>query len=498
VRAGRGHAGRRRRGLLRIAINAEPYALYSGFLSALDARSTTVVVGAGLAGTAAALTAAEAGGRVVLVEKGERIDALANAVQSGGVLHLGFHGVATPVAELREWIDRTTAGTARPALADAYAAHALESVEWLVAHGIEFESYADDPASQYTFRPRRSFDHAQAWPGGGSHLAMRRLQGSVLAAGGEVRTDTKAVGLIEDGGSVAGVEVRGERGGEVLAAGRVVLADGGFQANPMLVEAHIGRFAERVVLRGARGGTGDALRMAVAIGAKAVGMAGFYGHCLHREALENDRLWPGPVLDMLIEGGVLVDRRGSRFMDEARGGIAAANVVAGSDDPLGTWVITDLDSWETTARNYVLRLPVALPNPELERRGATLVRADDAVGLATSTGMSQEALSGELAAVAAALAAGRGGDLPVPRGGDVRPLRPPYLAIPMVPGITFTMGGLLVDDRARVLDTEERPIPGLYAAGGTMGGLQGGGPRGGYLGGLLEALVFGRIAGGQE
>ena len=455
------------------------------------------MVGAGLAGSAAALTALEAGRRVVLVEKGEPVEALASSVQSGGVLHLGFRGVTTPVPELHQWIDATTAGAARPDVATAYAAGALRSVEWLAARGVEFEAYADDPASQYTFRPRRSFEHAQAWPDGGSHRAVRRLQEHFRAQGGEVRTGTKAIGLVENGTGVAGVEVRSAAGTEVLAAERVVLADGGFQANPMLVQAHIGRFADRTVLRAARGGTGDALRMAVAIGARAVGMASFYGHCLHREARENDRLWPGPVLDMLIEGGLLVDRRGRRFMDEARGGIEAANVVARSDDPLGAWVITDLESWETIARNYVLRLPVALPNPELERRGATLVRAGDPAELAAATGMSGEILEGELAAIAAAVGAGRGAELPVPRSGAARPLKPPYLAIPMVPGLTFTMGGLLVDERAQVLDTEERPIPGLFAAGGTMGGLQGGGPRGGYLGGLLEALVFGRLA-GQE
>jgi succinate dehydrogenase/fumarate reductase flavoprotein subunit len=55
------------------------------------------------------------------------------------------------------------------------------------------------------------------------------------------------------------------------------------------------------------------------------------------------------------------------------------------------------------------------------------------------------------------------------------------------------MGGLLVDGYARVLDLDERPIRGLFAAGGTMGGLHGG-PRGGYVGGLSSALVFGLLA----
>jgi fumarate reductase flavoprotein subunit len=72
--------------------------------------------------------------------------------------------------------------------------------------------------------------------------------------------------------------------------------------------------------------------------------------------------------------------------------------------------------------------------------------------------------------------------------------RPPFRAIPLVAGVTFTLGGLRVDGHARVLDGTGTPIAGLYAAGGTMGGLHGG-PRVGYAGGLLEAAVFGLLAG---
>jgi fumarate reductase flavoprotein subunit len=67
------------------------------------------------------------------------------------------------------------------------------------------------------------------------------------------------------------------------------------------------------------------------------------------------------------------------------------------------------------------------------------------------------------------------------------------MAIPIVAGITFTMGGLLVNPSAQVLDEAERPIPGLYAAGGTMGGLQGG-PRIGVAGGWSEASTFALLA----
>ena len=72
---------------------------------------------------------------------------------------------------------------------------------------------------------------------------------------------------------------------------------------------------------------------------------------------------------------------------------------------------------------------------------------------------------------------------------------PPYFAYPVTGGITFTLGGLRVDERARVLDTEDRAIPGLYAAGELLGGFF----YNNYPGGasLARAVVFGRIAGAE-
>ena len=73
-------------------------------------------------------------------------------------------------------------------------------------------------------------------------------------------------------------------------------------------------------------------------------------------------------------------------------------------------------------------------------------------------------------------------------------LRAPFYGLRVVPGITFTMGGVLVNGRAEALDESEKPIPGLYAAGDAIGGLMGG-YRGGYTGGLMQAVVTGILAG---
>ena len=68
--------------------------------------------------------------------------------------------------------------------------------------------------------------------------------------------------------------------------------------------------------------------------------------------------------------------------------------------------------------------------------------------------------------------------------------KPPFYALPIVPGITYTMGGIRIDGHARVLDRQGRPMHGLYAAGAATGGLEGG-PRIGYVGGLVKSGVTG-------
>jgi predicted oxidoreductase len=79
-----------------------------------------------------------------------------------------------------------------------------------------------------------------------------------------------------------------------------------------------------------------------------------------------------------------------------------------------------------------------------------------------------------------------------PRTGPSEHLRePPFVAVKVAPYITHTVGGLAVDGGCRVLrEADDRPIPGLYAAGVEVGGVS----TGGYTSGLASALVFGSIA----
>jgi len=93
-----------------------------------------------------------------------------------------------------------------------------------------------------------------------------------------------------------------------------------------------------------------------------------------------------------------------------------------------------------------------------------------------------------------AVQSGAGPSLSVPRTGKPKVLRKRFFGLKVIPGITFTMGGILINGRNETLNQSEEPIPGLYAAGDAIGGLMGG-YRGGYTGGLMQAVVTGMLAG---
>lgn len=447
-----------------------------------------LVVGAGIGGSAAAARAAELGLRTLLLDKGPDPSASGNTRLSGGSLHIANMNLRTEPAVLLRAINEVTENTSRQDLATELVHNAERSLDWLSSQGVEFESNSDPAEAWRTLlAPRRSFEHVSMWEGAGPQQALQKLQSQVLRFDGSVVGGAAVHSLIKKGDRVVGVQTDG---GTRIAARAVLLADGGFQANPELRRKYIGPAADRIFLRGAPPATGDGLKMGIEAGAATIKMQWFYGHLLHRDAVHNDRLWPMPLLDDLLERGILVDANGARFTDESLGGIAAANAIARLPDPLGTCLLVDERFWEASYRapDAGWNLPA---NPELERRGGTVYRGRSVEALARSASIQARPLANTLAAYNAA--DGNLAQLEVPRSANRHPLQPPLLAIPVVPGITMTMGGLLIDGHARVLDSTDVAIPGLYAAGGTSGGLQGG-RLGGYVGGLAPALIFGLLA----
>jgi fumarate reductase flavoprotein subunit len=304
-----------------------------------------------------------------------------------------------------------------------------------------------------------------------------------VASGGEFRAGVRALELITDGVGVVGV--RTDVGD--LRAERTLLADGGFHANKSLGKKYFG--SDGYVIRAAMSNVGDALQMALAVDASAVNLNQFYAHIQHREALEDNRLWPQPTLDYIAEGGLVVTLSGERLGVTGTSVMHIAHEIVRSTAPLDTWVILDDVGWQTLAvldgvgvlRNLGARLEESPTLDELARR----------IGIAgDSLRDAVDAHNSEAEHRPRRLDSGEG--LAHPPVLPVKLESPPFRAVPIVVGITIPLGGILVSGSAQVLRAEQ-PIPGLYAAGNAMGGLHGG-PNHGYAGGWSQAAVFGIVA----
>ena len=190
----------------------------------------------------------------------------------------------------------------------------------------------------------------------------------------------------------------------------------------------------------------------------------------------------------------MIDTEGKRFVDEGRGDVAVANVIARRDDPTDVTLIFDHASWEASRDNpSSTSLAIPAPNPWLKDNGGELFSAETIEHLAPLIGVAAASLKTTVDQYNRAVESGQSQTLPVERTGKPKVLRPPYYGLKVVPGITFTMGGVLINGRGEVLDESEQPIAGLFAAGDAIGGLMGG-YRGGYMGGLMQAIVTGILA----
>ncbi len=323
-------------------------------------------------------------------------------------------------------------------------------------------------------------------------LLYRRLEGLNVP----VSYETAAADLIRDpSGAIVGVRCLGPDGvTDLEAAGGVILACGGFQANAEMRVRYLGRFADALILRGSRYNTGEGLTMALAAGAAPAGQWGDY----HSAVLDarSPAVECGVTALYNYQMGIFIDSRGRRFIDEGEDFRDHTYVKFSKriiEEAGGlAWCLFDQRAFQREEFARAWR-PVGPP-----------LEAPTLTALAREMRVPPENLLETVAAFNAAIQDGdydldrldgkstRG--LSPPKSNWALPLdTPPYLAIPVTGGITFTFGGLRCDTDARVHHTAGHPIPGLYAAGEPMGEFF----YDNYPGAtsVIRGAVFGRIAG---
>lgn len=461
-----------------------------------------LVVGFGIAGACAAISAAEAGASVLVVERASAPGG--SSALSGGELYLGGGTTVQKACGFEDTSDDMFAFL-RAALGphadeeklQAYCEDSADHFGWLVDHGVDFQpSLYDAPTWMPPTTDGLMWLGENSWPFDtlatpaprghrppAPYFAGKVLMDALVAAADEagVRTivDTKAVSLVVQDDRVVGARVRQygvER--EVRATRGVVLTTGGFVDNEEMLTAHApALLGHGKVSDGLDDGSG--IKMAQEVGAATRRMHS------HEVALT--------VLPALAARGVLVNAHGQRFVNEDTypGTISHAAV---THQPAPYWVIVDEAGFEDV--------------PEQDRWGVRPTHAAETLAeLERDLGMPVGSL--ESTVVAYNRFAERGEDPSFHKGARwLRPLHPPYAAVDVAAGFHpgdrgsgasgtgvagFTLGGLHTTVDGAVLSLVGLPIPGLFAAGRTTAGIHGDG----YISGtsLGDGSYFGRRAG---
>ena len=481
--------------------------------------SRVVVVGGGNAALCAAIAARVAGARVLLLEKAPAPERGGNSFFTAGAFRFAHHGLddlrrdvlpdlseaearaididAYPEARFFDDLARLTENLTDPDLADTLVRRSRPTIVWMRAQGLRFIPMFGRQAYRLGDRHRFWGGLAVEAVGGGPGL-VEALYQRAEQLGVEVRYGVKASGLrLDRRGAIRALATRDADGFHEVACRGVVLACGGFEANPEWRARYLGPDWELARVRGTRHNTGDGIRMALEIHAQP------YGHWSACHAVAWDLNAP-PFGDRRVGDlfqkhsyplGLIVNNRGERFVDEG------ADLRNYTYARYGREILRQP---ERAAFQLFDQKVVGLLREEYRIREVTKAEASTLGELARKLEIDPAGLERTVAAFNQAVQPGefnpaildgkatRG--LTPPKSNWALPLdAPPYLGYAVTCGITFTFGGLRVDTRARVLDTEDRVIPGLYAAGELLGGLFYHNYPGGA--GLMAGAVFGRLAG---
>ena len=477
-----------------------------------------IVVGAGNAALTAALAAAEQGASVLVLEKAPEYLRGGNSYFTGGLLRFAYDGMEDildiipdiPIEE-RNSIDigtypqskfysdmmRVTEGLSDPELLQTLVSESHPTMKWMSQQGVPWVlAYG-----------RQAFRHEgvlRFWGGliveavGAGKGLSDRLFELLERAGGKILYRTKASSLLTDRrGRVVGVGIRAPNGFEEVAATSVVLACGGFEANPEMRTRYLGPGWDLAKVRGTQFNTGDGIRMALDIGAQP------FGHWSGCHAVAWDLNAP-PFGDRNIADlfqkhsypfGIIVNIEGKRFVDEGADFRNFTYAKYGRELLFQPQRVAFQLFDEKT--KHLLRDEYLIPQ-------VTMVKADTVEQLADGLGIDREGLVSTVSEFNAAvqeteynptiLDGKRTEGITPPKSNWALPLdAPPYLGFAVTCGITFTFGGLKINNRAQVLNGEDAPVPGLYAAGELVGGLFYHNYAGGA--GLMAGAVFGKIAG---
>ena len=485
----------------------------------LPKATGVVVVGAGNAALCAALAAAESGAPVLVLERAPEDESGGNSRFTAGAFRCVYDGVADlralmpdltedeiantdfgtyTEAQFFDDMGRVTEYRTDPELCELLVTRSKSTMRWMRAKGMRFAPIYGRQA----FKVDGKFKFwggltVEAW-GGGPGL-IEALTKAAKAAGITIAYEARALSLIADDDGVRGVRVRYRGSSTEVAAGSVVLAAGGFQANAEWRTRYMGPGWELAKVRGTRFNTGDGIRMALDIGAQPTGnWSGGHAVAWDRNAPEFGDLTVGDNFQKHnYPFSIMLNANGERFVDEGADfrnyTYAKYGRVILMQPKQFCWQVFDAKALPLLRDEYRIKRVTKVRADTLEELVAKLEDVDAERALATIR--AYNAAVKRDVPFNPNIKDGRGTvGLAINKSNWALVLdTAPFEAYAVTCGLTFTFGGLKIDSAARVIDTDGRTIPGLYAAGELVGGLFYFNYPGGS--GLMNGAVFGRIAG---
>lgn len=485
----------------------------------MDPRWDVIVVGAGNAALCAALSAEENGAKVLVLESAAEAERGGNTRFTAGAMRTVYDGVkqlqqlmpdlseeeisrtdfgSYSAEQFIDDIGRVTQYRADPDLAEMLVQQSFDTILWMRGKGVRFAPMYGRQAFKVDGRFRFWGGlTVEAW-GGGPGL-VDALFKAAAERGIEVQYERRVRELIFEDGRVVGVRALAKGQPVDYRANSVVLAAGGFEANAEWRARYLGPGWDLAKVRGSRFNQGDGLRMALDAGALAAGnWSGCHAVGWERNAPEYGDLDVGDNFQKhSYPFGIMLNARGERFVDEGADfrnyTYAKYGRVILEQPGQFAWQIFDAKVTHLLRDEYRIKQVTKVSATTLEELVTKLDDVD-----------SDRALR-EILAYNAAIQSSvpfnptvkdgrRTTGLSVDKTNWANTIEEgPFEAYAVTCGITFTFGGVKIDQDARVQDVSGTPMPGLFSAGEMVGGIFYFNYPGGT--GLTNGAVFGRIAG---
>lgn len=456
------------------------YRPYTPIVQEATAKSKqydVVVIGAGGAGLTAAISAAKQGAKVAVLEKMNEIGG--NTVQATAMYNCVDDELQHPLGiyDSEEiFFQETYEGghrQAKPELVRVLTSQADEGKQFLESLGLKFDTVIDNCLGGAHARGHYSLAH-----NGTDYIQV--LKQACLDLNVDIYTNTAAHEIMKVNDTVVGVEAVNE-GNKIIfeATSGVVLASGGFARNVEMRMQYNRLLTGEMLCSNARGNVGDGIIMAEKLGANLIGME-------YIELYPMGDVYDGGLRNSIpnaINHGILVNYLGERFIREDANRDELSTALLNQNQGFAYSIVDDDYSNNENERIYLegLVLMGQVYKADSIKELAKLLEVDELI-LKTTIEKYNQAVDEQY-------------DLLGRETLYNKIDRAPYYATMKKPTIHHTLGGVEINEKTQVLDTQGHVIDGLYAAGEVTGGIHGANRLGGNS--FPDMIVFGRIAGEQ-